>query len=228
MSSMLLNAIDTIPESLIIRDHPITMVIGIGMFLSFVLIALAKLVKPDIYAVLMISFVKNKGLYNYLRESFPMQKGGSILLIVNYLVAFSLLLMLILNIKTIHISNEVLVVSMVPIVFFLFHTVSLILIGWITGNSEVVQTPIFIKINGIQFLGLACSVLVFLWSLNFIGQELFFQIIFSLFIFEMGTRIIRSFIYVLAAGVSWYYIIMYFCTLEILPLFILYYILEVA
>lgn len=225
---MLLASIDTIPEALVIRDHPITIIVGIGMFLSFALIALAKLVKPDVYSVLMISFIKNKGLYNYIRESFPPQKGGSILLIFNYLVSFSLLVILVLDIKSIQLSGDFLLAIISPVAFFIFHFLSLYLIGFISGDIDVVKTPILMKVNGAQFIGLACSVLVFSWSLNFISRELFYEMVLSLFIFEMLTRIIRSFIYVLAAGVSWYYIIMYFCTLEILPLFIMYYILTIA
>jgi hypothetical protein len=225
---MLLTAIDTIPGSLTFRDHPITLIVGFGMFLSFVFIALAKLVKPDIYSVLMISFVKNKGLYNYIRESFQLHKTGSILLILNYLVSFSLLLILVFDIKTIYFSNQVLMALIMAIVFLLFHFLSLLIISWITGELGVFKTPMLMKINGIQLIGLSCSILVFLWSLNFIDQELFFNIIFSLFVFESITRIVRSFIYVLTVGVSWYYIIMYLCTLEILPLFLVYYIVEIA
>jgi len=225
---MLLTAIDTIPESLIIRDHPITLIVGFGMFLSFILIALAKLIKPDVYLVLMISFVKNRALYNYIRESFPLQKTASILLILNYLVSLSLLLILVFDIKTIYFSNQVLMALIAAIIFLLFHFLSLLVIGWISGELDVVRTPMLMKINGIQLIGLSCSILVFLWSLNFIGQELFFNIIFSLFVFESITRIVRSFIYVLTVGVSWYYIIMYLCTLEILPLFLVYYIVEIA
>lgn len=221
---MLLTSINTIPEALIYRDHPVTVFVGIGMFLSFIIIALAKLIKPDVYSTLMVSFIKNKGLSNYIRESFPLQKGGSILLILNYLISFSLLIMLILEIKTFNFSSEILAILITPFFFMIFHVVILYLLGVITGEHEVFKTPLIIKINGIQFIGLACSIMVFFWTLNFIDQRLFIEIVFSLFILETITRILRSFVYVLNVGVSWYYIIMYFCTLEILPLFILYYI----
>jgi len=40
------------------------------------------------------------------------------------------------------------------------------------------------------------------------------------------VRVIKNSIVVIGAGVSWYYIILYFCTLEILPLFVAYHYVE--
>ena len=64
---MLITIVDLIPEELTLREHPITLIVGLGLFLSFFLIALAKLVKSDIYLALSLSFIKNKGLSNFLR-----------------------------------------------------------------------------------------------------------------------------------------------------------------
>src|SRR5690606_39161906 len=111
-----------------------------------------------IYTALMISFVKNNGLQSYIRESFPIQKTGSVLLIVNYLISFSLLLFLIFDIKTTHYSSEMLAVLTVPIIFLAYHFFSILLIGWFSGEVDVIQTPLIIKINGVQFIGLGCSI----------------------------------------------------------------------
>lgn len=224
---MILSNLNNIPQELLVRSHPITMIIGVGMFLSFAIVSVAKLVKSDIYSVLMISFVKNKGLYNYIRESFSIQKVGSILLIINYLISFGLLLILIFDLDVYNNNNHLLFVLLVPISFLAVHFLNLYIVGWVTGETEVIKSPMIMKINGIQLLGLACSILVFLWTLNFIGYRLLLEITIWVFFIETVVRISRSLVYVLSQGVSWYYIIVYLCTLEILPLFIIYYILMV-
>lgn len=223
---MLLSTLETIPEELMLREHPITLIVGLGMFLSFFLIALAKLVKSDIYLVLLVSFVKNKGLYNYLRESFPVQKTGSMLLLINYCISFSLLLLLVFNANFFNFQGNIWLVGLIPIIVLFYNVVTLYVLGLISGESSILKTPILMKINGAQLLGLGCSILVFLWSLHFIDEQIFITSIISLFVFENTIRLIRSFVYVLAQGVSWYYIIMYLCTLEILPLFMIFYIIS--
>lgn len=222
---MLLVTFDTIPQELIARDHPITLIVGLGMFLSFILIALAKLVQSDVYLRLTVSFFKNKGLHSYLRESFPVQKLSSILLLANYWVAFSLMLLLFFNSQADFFNNNVWLIVALPLFVLFYNIVSFYCIGLISGEISLVQTPILMKVNGAQFLGIGCSALVFLLSLHFIDEKLFISLAIILLAFENSIRLLRSLVYVFAQGISWYYIIMYFCTLEILPLFITSYVL---
>ena len=224
---MLLATIDTIPQELIARDHPITLIVGLGMFLSFILIALAKLIQADIYLALAISFFKNKGLYNYIRESLPIQKAGSLLLLINYWIAFSLLLLLIYKSLIGLYDENIWLIVAVPLGVLVYNIVGFYSVGLFTGEQGVMQTPILMKVTGAQFLGIGCSILVFLISMHFIDEEMFIQFSIILLVSENTLRLIRSLVYVFAHGVSWYYIIMYFCTLEILPLLMTYYVLLV-
>jgi len=219
---MLLSAIENIPQELIVRDNPLTLMVGLGMFLSFVLIALAKLVQADIYTVLPASFGKNKGLFSYLREKMPIQKAGSILLLLNYLISSSIIILMIVNYDN-NTSLSTFWIFSIPICVILFHLVSLFFTGIVTGENGLIQTPILMKISGAQLLGLGNSILIFLMAMHFIEQKMFISLVVALFISENVIRVIRSLGFVLARGVSWYYLIMYLCTLEILPLFMTYY-----
>ncbi len=223
----LLTIFETIPTELTVREHPITVVVGLGMFLSFVLIALAKLLQPEVYAVLLKSFTKGKQLSSFIRESFPVLKGASILLFANYLLSFSILLYFVLSLPKFEMAGELLIVTLTPIVFFLFGIGTLVVGMLLTGEKEIFLAPILMKINGAQLLGLYSSVLVFLWALGFINQIVFVELCIWGIFTENIVRIIRSFQFVLTAGVSWYYIIIYLCTLEILPLLVLYYYLAI-
>jgi hypothetical protein len=225
---MLLTTIEFIPQELIARDHPIALIIGLGLFLSFILIALAKLVQSDIYVALTVSFVKNKGLFGYLRESLPVQKMGSMLLLLNYWLSISLLLLIMVNTHPIQIESSIWLIVGLPISVLFYHLGSLYLVGLFSAETGAIQTPVLMKINGAQILGLGCSILVFLISMHFIEQQVFIYSTIILFLLENTVRLIRSLVYVIAKGVSWYYIIMYLCTLEILPLFMTFYVVAVV
>jgi len=183
------------------------------------------LVQSDIYIRLTVSFLKNKALNSYLRESFPVQKLGSILLLANYWVSFSLMLLLLFNIQADFLESTTLIVVTLPLLVLFYNVISFYSIGLFSGEAGLMQTPILMKINGAQFLGIGCSVLVFLLSLHFIDEHMFIYLAITLLAFENSLRLLRSLGYVFVQGVSWYYIIMYFCTLEILPLLMAYYVL---
>ncbi len=223
----ILTIFESIPIELTVREHPITLFVGLSMFAAFVLIALAKLIQPDAYRALMQSFFKGKQLYAFIKESFPVLKGGSILLIVNYLLSFTLLLYFVLSLPPFDASLELFFIVLIPIGVFLFGIGSLFLGFLLSGEREAFITPVLMKINGAQLLGVYSAILVFLWTLGFINQVVFIELCFWGIISESIVRIMRSFVFVLTIGVSWYYIIIYLCTLEILPLLVMCYFLGI-
>jgi uncharacterized membrane protein (UPF0136 family) len=93
----------------------------------------------------------------------------------------------------------------------------------LSGASGVFAGPIILKIIGAQFLGLVYFLCAVLW-LFISGQGVMFaQLALFLFFAETGFRVLKSIILVLKQGISWYYIILYLCTLEILPLLMIYF-----
>jgi hypothetical protein len=79
------------------------------------------------------------------------------------------------------------------------------------------------KVVGAQALGVVYFVLTTLWILQPDYVEVIFQAAIWIFIGESIFRILKSVAVVLRQGVTWYYIILYFCTLEILPYLVTYF-----
>ena len=79
------------------------------------------------------------------------------------------------------------------------------------------------KVLGAQSIGLVYFICALVWVLNPNYQETLIQVVVGAFVIESFIRIIKSVLVVYGQGVSWYYIILYFCTLEMLPLFVVYY-----
>ncbi|MBL4861673.1 MAG: DUF4271 domain-containing protein, partial [Crocinitomicaceae bacterium] len=212
-----------IPDELTLRDQAFTRSTGLLLLGGLLLIAFARLVRPNIYSTILIAMVKVSGLSGYIRDSLPLMKRGSILLFLNYLLSFGLVIHLWLGQGGMPMGDNVLISMSLPLLLFIAVVGSFYLTGWITGEPQVFKEPMIMKVIGVQSIGLIYILCALLWVLNSVPQNVIVDIIIWTFIIETLYRILKSMIVVYAMGVSWYYIILYFCTLEILPIFVVYY-----
>lgn len=216
-------SLSVIPEELSPRDPLLSPMIGLALFAGFLLIALSKLIKPNVFEALAVATLKVQGLSAYLRDVFPLNRGGSFLLILNYIVSFSLVLYLMADFSLFKVHYQWWEACIVPGALLLWSLGSMLTIGLITGERQVFAEPLAMKIVGAEILGLLYFSLALVLSLYSIEEDLFIQIVVFAFVIESAIRLIKSIASVVVAGISWYYIILYFCTLEILPLFVVYY-----
>lgn len=212
-----------VPGELTLRDSMFTPLVGIGLFTAFLLISFSKLLESNIFSSLLISNIKIQGLQSYIRDSHPLNKGGSILLIANYFLSFSVVLYMISGYSNIELNNELLLVGIIPVALMLWSVGSMNVIALVTGERSVFYEPIAFKMVGMQLLGILYFIIALVLSLHSFGESVFLSIVVWVFLAETVIRLFKSIIVVYSRGVSWYYIILYFCTLEILPLFVAYY-----
>lgn len=224
MTNSLYIALSVVPDALTPRDTVFSPLIGLALFLSFTLVSMSKLMKANMFEALATSAIKIQGLQPYLRESFPLNRQASLLLIVNYVISFGLVLHLAMEFSAIKFSYEWWVNLLIPAALLAWSFVSMLFVGLLTGERQVFAEPLAMKIVGVQLLGIIYFVLGLVSTLYPIDESLFLQIVIGIFLLETVLRIFKSVLAVLGRGVSWYYIILYFCTLEILPLFVAYYV----
>lgn len=180
--------------------------------------------KANMFEALASSTIKVQGIQAYLRESFPLNRRASLLLIVNYLVSFALVLYLVNDFSVVHIEYEWWVNLLVPAALLAWSLISMLFVGLLSGERQVFAEPLAMKVVGAEILGIIYFVLGLISTLYPIDETLFLQIVVGVFLLESILRIFKSILSVMSRGVSWYYIILYFCTLEILPLFVAYYV----
>lgn len=215
------HVLNVLPEALTDRTMLMPPVVGIGLFVGFLLIATAKLLNVGMFQSLLIAGVKMKGLNNFVRESFPLFRGSSILLILNYCVSSGIVLYIITTYKGL--ENGGTIAFFLPIGLLAAPVIAMLLTGWLTGELRLFVEPIEHKVIGANILGILYFVVALISTLYQLNAELFLRIIIWMFAIEGIFRVFRSIQYVSSKGVSWYYIILYFCTLEILPLGVIYY-----
>jgi len=213
----------SIPSELGARELHFSYEVGMALSLSFLLIAFARLARPNIYVAIGVGLIKTSGLRAHIKESFPLNKKGSILLLINYLLSSSLIVYLCLDNLGLQRIDQLIIALGTPLALLFGNLFSLLATGWVTGESEIFKEPLIMKIIGAQAIGIVYFVCALIWVLNSSYQDVLSQIVIWAFLIESLIRIVKSTLTVYSQGVSWYYIILYFCTLEILPLFVVYY-----
>jgi len=205
-------------------------ILGFVLFLSFLLLALAKRLDPYIIRVALFS-VFTLDTPDNLQKIDARYKSTSFVLL-GFLSFLSLWVCLVLFNEQTHFLNQVsigllgekfgaiddLLLTLIGTVIVLFYFFAGLLIStFVTGERELFST--FITQSWVNFIsfGIVFFVLALLWLLNspinpYISQ-LFLYILLALFL----VRMLKILIVALLNGVSWYYLILYLCTLEVLP-----------
>ena len=209
------------PGELIYREAPINIIIVVGLFLSFLFLSIARLVKTDVYFLMLKSFIKIKGLRLHIRDVYPVNKGDSIFLVFNYIVSSITILLIFFD--TLSNQNGIYYLILIPFILFFLPIGFMYFVSILSGENFFLLELVVMKVVGAQFLGLFYFVFTLFFVLIPFPEEFLLKLILISFFIENTYRLFKSFVIVYTQGVSFYYIILYFCTLEILPYVIGYY-----
>lgn len=214
-----------IPTTLSERSDQIGALPFLLLVCCFLLLALVRYSRYDFYSRLFIAWLKIKGLHSFLKESFANLRGGTSLLIVNYLLSTSMVLYFQFEVSFQGMSYFNVLLLSLPALYLIWSYLSVWLVSFISGENYFVRDLIQVKILGIEVSGIAFYLIALSWVLYpHLATDLWILFLAILFIDNLW-RIIKGLWLTNSAGASWYYIILYLCSLEILPLFVAYYVL---
>jgi Domain of unknown function (DUF4271) len=212
-----------IPNELSPRFHSAEWLMGYVLFIAFVTLSIARFARAEVYQTLILANGKFQGIVAYVRETMPLNKPSSLLLILNYFLSMGAIsYMMAENFNHVQLPSKA-AAFLVPVLFLLWSLTCFVVTGWLTGERDKFSAPITLKIIGAQILGLLYFVCAIIWLFMSFESQLFINSVILLFLTESFFRIVKSVRIVFKQGVSWYYIILYLCTLEILPLLMAYY-----
>ena len=217
---------DVIPEELMMRNFSSTKIVGVVLFLCFALIAVSKLIKPDLFKTLLTGNIKVNHINQYVNEEHPINGRYTFLLALNYFLSFSVVLFIIFSPEQTQNFKTWLTVLGVPIVFFVLPIIGFYFTSIISGEHKSISQLIKFRMLGMELIGIAFFVLGLVASLSTIRLDALLAITLAISLGEFVFRIIKSWVSVFHHNISWYYIILYFCTLEILPLLVITYLLN--
>lgn len=211
-------------------------ILGAMLFIGFLLLALAKRLEPRVLGIT-IQTLFTLGTPNSLQK-FEVRFNSTGFILLGFLFVINLWVCSILFFQNIQLLNDV-----VPFDFFtaefsglqlagiclliifsliVYNFFGLFVTSWITGEWNLMRTFITQTWVNLLFFGIVFFALGLVWLLNpSVSNELFYVFIYVFLAFLM-FRFFKGLIASLLERVSWYYIILYLCTLELLPLVILY------
>ena len=189
-----------------------------GMFVSATLIALARYIRPSIFQTLLRVLTNNQVLEQIVRENYNTIRLTDFMLLVNFWLTCSMSSMLFL-----HQLNSLFIFHLAwPILIHVFFMAPLFGVSFISGSANFRRENSYNLFLFPQFVGLVLLPIIIVAHLNIplipVFTWLFFTVIGLLLLYLNWRGIIFAF----QQGISLYYIILYICTLEILPIVAVY------
>jgi hypothetical protein len=218
--NLFVNIVSSVPENLDYRVKSVSLVLLAIFMLPFLILVIVRLLDSNyIYRVIQQFFSRNVLLDSKIGKPRVISWRSSLMLL-NYFISASLCLFLYVEKQELLLSNWtwILAVSL-PFIHYLWEWFGLFLVGVLTGEQRTVRAIRFASSIGYQVFGLLFFLLALVWimspSLYYFTSSLFLWLIIIRLTHRFGSIAVS----LLVNGMSWYYLILYFCTLEILPVF---------
>lgn len=195
--------------------------LGILLFVSFLVLAFVRTSNNKAIISLGVLFLTATDVDQRLKETMRLSSFSSIGLLLNYfLVSFVCNMLLFETIGLFSAVTNLWLSLLIPFSLFVIQFIPIYVFLLISGTNFPIVSFSANTLIGLQLNGLIYTLIALIWILNpqwSYGLMMLFTVL--LFLFAVA-RIIKNSYLVLTEGVAWYYIILYFCTLEILPLFV--------
>jgi hypothetical protein len=194
--------------------------------LLFVILACSAIVgagrinNPNFFSAISTGFFKFKAQDKSFNENLRISQGASIALVINFIVSISLCFFLMLfeenNYSFATISGLLLVGFLTLLQQIGFRITSIF-----SGQSGISESGSLITRQIWYFSGILYLLLSLLWLLNMKFKTVFVIVFLTILAISSLIRILKGLLFAFWGGFSWYYIFLYLCTFEILPVFIL-------
>lgn len=194
--------------------------------LLFIILACSAIVgagrinNPNFFTAISTGFFKFKAQDKSFNENLRISQGASIALVINFIVSISLCFFLMLfeenNYSFATISGLLLVGFLTLLQQIGFRITSIF-----SGQSGVSESGSLITRQIWYFSGILYLLLSLLWLLNMKFKTVFVIVFLTILAISSLIRILKGLLFAFWGGFSWYYIFLYLCTFEILPVFIL-------
>lgn len=201
----------------------ITLFLSIGILL----ITFARISSSYFLVAITKSIYKNRSIEKIVLEELPLTALSSFCLLLNFLICSSCLLYLTVDFFQYEMPiSTLLAIIYTPLLFLFGPYLFLTLVEFITGEIGITKAIKLTNWAICKFLGILFSLLLLLWVFNDKNASLFAYLLFTILCFFYVYRIFRGIIFAFSKGISWYYIILYFCMFEIIPMYPLWILLE--
>lgn len=223
-----------VPFKLALTESSDAWMVGLGLFVSFLLIAYAQRMEPTILKGTGLTFFSASTRDDLEEHEVSMGSYGYLFLSLSFLFSFGVCLYEWLDYSKViqlggleiafsdYASWQVLLFGVCgAFAFMVYPFLGLFFGEWITGEHSVFAVARQQTWISFQFFFLLTFVIAAVWMLNPVFSPVLLSFLPWFFAFLFFVRLFKCFWMANVNGASWYYIILYFCTLEILPILFL-------
>jgi len=195
-----------------------------SLFVSIILLTITRINNPYFVSSLSKSLYKNRAIEKIVLEESPLNKIAHFCLIANFILSFTIITSFLVS-ENYHVFGWLnwLIAFIIPIYLLIAPVFYLSLVEFISGENHFSKE---IKLTNrilCQFLGIIGTLFLLIWIFNQHSHAFISYFTICLISITYIFRLFRGFVFAFSKGLPWYYIILYFCTFELLPLYIVYY-----
>jgi hypothetical protein len=195
-----------------------------SLFVSIILLTITRINNPLFVVSLFRSIYKNRNIEKIVFEELPLSRITNFCLVSNFILCFTIITSFLLN-EYFHVFGWLnwLISLCIPLYLLVGPQLYLTLVEIISGENKFSKE---IKLTNriiCQFLGLFGTLFLLVWIFNQHSHLFVSNFIIYLISLTYIFRLFRGFVFAFSKGLPWYYIILYFCTFELLPLYVVYY-----
>jgi hypothetical protein len=202
------------------RETHLTSILLIVVMTCIAIVGVGRINNPNFFTAISNGFFKLKKQEKSFIENNRFSQGGNAALYVNFVVAITLCFFLLFfddnNFSFATISGILSVAFIILLQQAGFRITSVF-----SGQTSISENGMLITKQIWFFSGILYLLLSLTWLLNLKFKPIFVLIFIAILILSSVYRIIKGLLFAFSGGFSWYYIFLYLCTFEILPVFIL-------
>jgi len=214
---------DFVPNSLELITSNGGWVVGIVLMVGLVLIAASRIYEANYIKSLVSSYFGPSMKEDIQKLDVNLSSLSSIIiLLTGFFGCWVSLYLFIQHGRFPQIQSPMVWAAIGALIFLLLQLSMMSFTAFVTGEFGRMRDVFIQTVLNIQFTGLFFFLFGMIWFLYPIYGAVFSKIFVVALILTSLIRLLKGIYASLTNGISWYYIILYFCTLEILPLFILY------
>ena len=187
------------------------------VFLCLLIVCIAKLIDLNCIKIIITSFFKLRKVRNKnYKGTDKINHASSFLMLTNYLISSFVCLSLFLKHKDVS-DNHLLISFTLTASCFVILLTSPFVIGFLTKNKAYKKNGIGFTLRLFEFLGCFILLLCVVNLSEYININISLLLLLTMFLWSYIYRTIKLSLFLIKNEFHWYHLILYLCTLEILP-----------
>jgi hypothetical protein len=187
---------------------------------STLILSISKIGTEQLLTSLLQNFFRLNQKEKEFKEALKIGFRTNTLLLLNFIVTFTLCSFLYFQ-KSFDGAINWLISLGITLAFLVLQIFVYRFVAFITGTKEIVEGISIINKNTWQFGGILMLALSYVWILDAKNYKVYGFVLLGILLLMLLLRIIKGILFSFNRRISWYYFILYLCTLEILPTIIL-------